>query len=223
MFTTMHALFSIPELLCIIFQMLKKEDQRQCIVVCKIWSEVSLDLLWADVRDVKRLLNILAPVKMKYGEDIKYIFDSPPDHIQWTRFQTKYSHRIRSLRHYEDQKIPSLMDILTSFHASYSSPILPNLRKLHWYWFSVDPTLQMATTFIHRDIQCYHTDIGWQYHSPKEVHAHVAAIPDCMPALTALFLDGNPFPEYTETIVRILRALPYLTQLELPAYSANIQ
>ncbi|KAF5353101.1 hypothetical protein D9758_008702 [Tetrapyrgos nigripes] len=225
--TTMHALFSIPELLWIIFENLKPIDQRQCVSVCTLWSEVVLDLLWADVQDIKRLLNVLAPVQKKYSleddprlrhQNATYIFDSPPDHTRWIRFQSKYCSRIRSIRHWDSQQISSLMDTLTSLHASSStSPILPRLQTL--YWCGPLETLGRATTFMHPDIRNFKTSVGWSLDpNLTELQSYVVTIPNRMPALTSLVLDGFAWPEYTEPIVQILQAFPCITRLDLPAF-----
>jgi len=56
-----------PELLRLIFEKCRKKDNIRHTVVCKAWSEVSLNVLWHDVDDLRTFFHILSSiVQRKY-------------------------------------------------------------------------------------------------------------------------------------------------------------
>jgi len=58
---------SAPELLRLLFEYSSREDNIQNAAVCRTWSEVSLDVLWHDVDELRAFFNTLSPIiKKKY-------------------------------------------------------------------------------------------------------------------------------------------------------------
>lgn len=64
---TPHRIFSIPELLCMIFKSMRDVDNVKNAQVCKLWSDIALDALWSDTQDLHRLFNILSPISLGEG------------------------------------------------------------------------------------------------------------------------------------------------------------
>ncbi|THU75140.1 hypothetical protein K435DRAFT_881526 [Dendrothele bispora CBS 962.96] len=58
-----------PELLRDIFKSSSRNDNIRNALVCKKWSDVSLDVVWHDVhmRDLPAFFNLLAPIKLGSG------------------------------------------------------------------------------------------------------------------------------------------------------------
>jgi hypothetical protein len=70
----MHPLFNVTELLRLILEHLDREDQVNCAVICKTWSEVVLDVVWYEVDNLAILANLLSPVKKRTSErGISYV------------------------------------------------------------------------------------------------------------------------------------------------------
>ncbi|KAF5353065.1 hypothetical protein D9758_008767 [Tetrapyrgos nigripes] len=89
-----HPLFQITELLYLIITHLNRNDQVSCTAICKEWSEVALDIIWAQVDpdDVPAFTNLFTPVKkiVKVAGDRSYTFDSPPSPESFICFKSKY-------------------------------------------------------------------------------------------------------------------------------------
>ncbi|TFK66313.1 hypothetical protein BDN72DRAFT_844529 [Pluteus cervinus] len=71
-----------------------------CTVVCKLWSEIALDLVWHEVSsdDFYHVFNILAPLhKSDEGQFWTYVWQAKPTTADWTCFE-RYRHRIRVLK-----------------------------------------------------------------------------------------------------------------------------
>ena len=52
----------MPELLDLIFGCLGHCDNASNARVCRVWSDVALDLLWREVDDLPRVFQLLAPI-----------------------------------------------------------------------------------------------------------------------------------------------------------------
>ena len=60
-----RSLGHIDELLTMIFSYLDDRDLARAACVCKHWAELSLDTLWFEVNDLKRVLTVLAPLALR--------------------------------------------------------------------------------------------------------------------------------------------------------------
>lgn len=60
--TSINRVFDIPELLSKIFELLHEKDNGVNAQVSRKWSEIALDYIWCDVKDLYRLFTILAPM-----------------------------------------------------------------------------------------------------------------------------------------------------------------
>ena len=69
----MHRILAIPELLDIIFAHLDPPTTAACAVVCKPWSDVALNALWADVDDLQRLIAVLVPLTVRRGVYVRHL------------------------------------------------------------------------------------------------------------------------------------------------------
>ena len=60
--TTVHRVLAIPEIVELVFSFVDESEHVKNACVCKVWSEVALDLLWRRVEDLPRLFCLLAPM-----------------------------------------------------------------------------------------------------------------------------------------------------------------
>ncbi|KAF7985438.1 hypothetical protein HWV62_5171 [Athelia sp. TMB] len=90
----MHRILAIPELLDIILAHLDTPNTAACAAVCKPWSDVALNALWADVDDLQRLIAILVPLTVRRGV---YDMSRAPTRADWKRFEP-YARRPHALR-----------------------------------------------------------------------------------------------------------------------------
>ncbi|TFK60673.1 hypothetical protein BDN72DRAFT_965574 [Pluteus cervinus] len=128
----MHRILQNPELLHMIFSDMKKEENLCNAVVCKKWSEVALDVLWADVTNIYPLVRLLAPITILCNRRREsYCFSRSPTPRDWERF-LRYSRRVRKLEY--DQKALDLHSTLFD-HIARTRPtsvLFPNLISLDW-------------------------------------------------------------------------------------------
>ena len=61
--STSHRVLRIAEIQDRIFSFNEVDDAARCALVCKAWTDVSLDHVWNTASDIVQLLNILAPLK----------------------------------------------------------------------------------------------------------------------------------------------------------------
>lgn len=60
--SAMNEVFKTPELLAHIFSCAEKQTSARCARVCKDWIDAALNSVWADVTDIRPLLEILGPM-----------------------------------------------------------------------------------------------------------------------------------------------------------------
>ena len=60
-----RSLAHIDELLAMIFSYLDDRALAHAACVSKHWCEIALDCLWFEVKDLKRVLSVLAPLTLK--------------------------------------------------------------------------------------------------------------------------------------------------------------
>jgi hypothetical protein len=62
----MHQALQLPELVDQILGHLEKYDQKRCVLVCQLWSEIALDHVWRTVEsngEILLMARIIAPLK----------------------------------------------------------------------------------------------------------------------------------------------------------------
>ncbi|KZP14522.1 hypothetical protein FIBSPDRAFT_1048739 [Athelia psychrophila] len=218
----MHRILSIPELLDIIFSHLDEPTNASNAVVCKAWSEVALNVLWADVDDLQRLIGLLVPLVVKRNV---YTMARSPLPADWKRFEN-YARRVRRL-HYEPTAspwpCPSVFAELASTRLSMH--ILPNLHTLHWLASSSthDPELLLhAKLFLHprlTRLAAYlpiRASDSFIINPPDDFFAEVLAR---APHLVRLDLRMDVPARYISgPVCDLLRALPELEKVVLPEH-----
>ncbi|KAF5366773.1 hypothetical protein D9758_006494 [Tetrapyrgos nigripes] len=208
-----HPLFELPELLRIIIENLGREDQVRCALMNQSWSEVALDVIWVEIDDLRLLLNALSPLKKKSQK--KYEFNPQPNTKSWSRFETKYCSRVRILRHNgsNNYEISSLLNVVLRIRPL--RPLLPNLQVIQWN--GTEKGFDDILIFMHEGVRkCTIIDDNLQ--SGIRLDDLCEAIRSRMPFLTLLKIDMYPYAKYLEPLINLIKSLPHLKSLSLPAF-----
>ncbi|KAF5343582.1 hypothetical protein D9758_012982 [Tetrapyrgos nigripes] len=213
----MHHVLQIPELLRIIFEHGEREAVVQCAQVCRMLSEVALDVLWHTVDSLPAFANLLAPVKKENNNDgVVYEFDPLPGFKDWSRFQSTYCDRVRVLRFKDHDSFSPLLNMIQRLRSL--SPLLPKLHTLDWEG-NHNRFLDSAI-FMHEGVRDYCLRYSLQGHEVTSIAEAVAeAITTRMPSLTALDLHVYPPEEYVEPLLTVFRNLPTLAEITIPAFT----
>ena len=67
---TVHRVFSIPEILELIFSFLDGDSVKSSVTVCKRWSDLALNTLWREVSNPRHLFALLAPMVNPQGSPL---------------------------------------------------------------------------------------------------------------------------------------------------------
>ena len=62
--TAQQRVLEIPEIVELIFSFLDEKSNTNNAIVCRKWSDIALNILWRDVRDIRRLFSLLAPLRL---------------------------------------------------------------------------------------------------------------------------------------------------------------
>ncbi|THU88240.1 hypothetical protein K435DRAFT_782099 [Dendrothele bispora CBS 962.96] len=229
----MHATLRIPELLRSIFENSSREDNIQNALVCKQWSDISLDVVWYDVhmRDLPAFFNLLAPVKLNLiqpenwplEETYGYEFERDPDVNDWGRFCTHYCPRIHRLllecRELQGKVLTAILQYL--LRKKPARPLLPKLTELtchygpqHKRYFG---SLDNLFVFTHEDLK--HISISISLYTNIDASAFFKLLPLQSPNLTHLEFRcaKTGSNAYDEALMECLGGLPSLSTVILPS------
>ncbi|KAF5343527.1 hypothetical protein D9758_012940 [Tetrapyrgos nigripes] len=236
----MHPVLQVVELLHIIFEHLKPKDQFSCATVCRLWSEVTLDILWYELDDLKLpvFASLLSPLKeeenvshqenAENSEDTKlsYAFaDDPPNanSKDWRRFELNYCSRIRVLRfegNLEGMHKHMFSPVLMALQRIRppSSPLLPNLHALTWDGTFYD--FAHSVMFMHEGVRhcCMRYGIDDVPKLDLNEFPLVQAIQTRMLSLTSLELEMVPYEELLGPLAELFGYLVDLTSLLIPIF-----
>ncbi|RDB16527.1 hypothetical protein Hypma_002894 [Hypsizygus marmoreus] len=208
-----HRVLDIPELLDMILRFLDDASNASNARVCKQWSEMALDILWHDVRDLHRLFGLLAPLQ-KTSDD-GYSFVRFPESNDWKRFD-HYRRRVRSLSYHAAESPhplhPSVFDDIARTRTTLD--ILPNMRSLTW-----DAPLPLSVMFMHGCLKVFavHLPGSLRDTSPAPFFHDIAAR---MPGLTHLDLRLSfPMRHIEEDVATLVKSLLKLQKLTLPRHA----
>ncbi|KAE9392001.1 hypothetical protein BT96DRAFT_1058818 [Gymnopus androsaceus JB14] len=88
----------IPEVLENILSHCDAKSNQKNVLVCKLWSEVALDVLWHKVDDLERFLELFGKLdKLERDGSIIFKYAQTPSIAIWQRFEMVYQTRIRIL------------------------------------------------------------------------------------------------------------------------------
>ncbi|GAW03101.1 hypothetical protein LENED_004795 [Lentinula edodes] len=193
-------------------------------VVCKGWSDESLNRLWYQVDDLEQLLSLFGELRAysrPYQEGHYYLYrDGRPTHKGWLRFQTIYQHRIRILGPITDQD--SYLEPLAALAMLRSSgPLLPRLHTLIWENCAFEETRndERCLMFMNESVRTF--KIAGDPADDTIIDS-LETLFSCtsarMPKLTSLEVDFPPLDEYQLPLLDLVRSLPDLTELIIPPF-----
>ncbi|KAJ3906740.1 hypothetical protein F5879DRAFT_613906 [Lentinula edodes] len=193
-------------------------------VVCKGWSDESLNRLWYQVDDLEQLLSLFGELRAysrPYQEGHYYLYrDGRPTHKGWLRFQTIYQHRIRILGPITDQD--SYLEPLAALAMLRSSgPLLPRLHTLIWENCAFEETRndERCLMFMNESVRTF--KIAGDPADDTIIDS-LETLFSCtsarMPKLTSLEVDFPPLDEYQLPLLDLVRNLPDLTELIIPPF-----
>ncbi|KAF9556560.1 hypothetical protein CPC08DRAFT_752475 [Agrocybe pediades] len=209
-----HSVLCIPELLRLTFQLSDPASNAVNARVCKRWSEIALDCLWADVDDLLRLLKLLAPMTVVKGTRNVFDFQRSPQVHDWRRFE-KYAKRVRRLT-YDVKELPSPRVIRFSAFDTLARTrlrldFLPNLQSLTW----IGP-LNYSIIFMHDRIS--HFAISLSGEGPS-LPLYFLDVVSRMPNLITLDIRSSiPMSKIQSEMTAMLGALTHLISVTFPPY-----
>ncbi|THU88239.1 hypothetical protein K435DRAFT_969562 [Dendrothele bispora CBS 962.96] len=217
----MHATLHIPELLRSIFENSSRKDNIQNALVCKQWSDISLDVVWHDVHmhDLPAFFNLLAPVKLNslepgtwlLEETYRYEFERDPDLNDWGRFCTRYC-----------PAFAVCCSIVYLLRKKPAKPLLPKLTELSCYYGPQHKLyfgpLDSLFVFMHEDLK--HISISTPLYTNTDASEFFKLLPLQSPNLTHLeFRCARTVSShsYDEALIECLGGLPSLSTVILPS------
>ncbi|KAE9398143.1 hypothetical protein BT96DRAFT_1020341 [Gymnopus androsaceus JB14] len=195
------------------------ETNQQSVLVCKLWSEVALDVLWYKVEDLERFLRLFGELEEE-EDDETFLYSKMPSVATWQRFEKVYQHRIRilSLCKPHTKYTPAL---ITISRIRSEGPLLPKLHTLEWYGLSGSGLAEPSVMFMHNGIRKFRIDddgLLTRIETNDNITSYCTAINTRMPRLSTLDLCLVPSPTYQRPIIALIQQLPDLEDLSIPAF-----
>ncbi|RPD53877.1 hypothetical protein L226DRAFT_495192 [Lentinus tigrinus ALCF2SS1-7] len=213
--TTTQRVLTIPELLEMIFSFSDSEDLQSSALVCKVWSEVALDIRWRNVDDLPRTLRLLAPIEQCAQG---HRFCRPLEPGDWVRFM-RYASRVRTLvvtpaidKHL---KGPLIFDEIGKTRTTMN--LFPKLTWLTWTSEDGD-RLRLSLMFMHENIKRFAVLLTPSPSYSFQIYFQEIALR--MPKVTRLDLRFSFSVRDIEAgLCQLVGALPKLEDITLPKYT----
>ncbi|PBK84175.1 MFS general substrate transporter [Armillaria gallica] len=131
---------------------------RGPLTVCKLWADITMDLIWRQIGDPSAIFRLLAPVENRPADqgvlyDWNYSFKSLPMPSGWARFDL-YRHRVRIL---DDTSTSTNYRSIISDVAVLgldSTIFLPNLTDFSRFYVQ-DDMWRDSVFFMHEGIETF--------------------------------------------------------------------
>ncbi|KAG9015243.1 hypothetical protein FRB90_004863 [Tulasnella sp. 427] len=136
----------LPELLDIVLSFCSAHDLTSAARVCKIWSEVALDHLWASMTSMVPLYTVLPCIHRIPDGKGYYLIDSLNDQ-QYRRFQY-YAKRVRTFN-LPETETPIPVSLSFTLHQRCAvlraGPLFPRLASIEWV---IDNDVENSVVFL---------------------------------------------------------------------------
>ncbi|KIO26590.1 hypothetical protein M407DRAFT_200248 [Tulasnella calospora MUT 4182] len=136
----------LPELLSIVFSFCSSQDLSSAARVCKTWSELALDCIWADMTSLVPLYSVMPCIRRAMDGKGHYLADVLTDK-QYDRFLF-YAKRVRSLVLPETETpIPVSLSFVLHQRCTILrfGPLFPRLTKVEW---AIDSDVENNVAFL---------------------------------------------------------------------------
>ncbi|KAI5823841.1 hypothetical protein K523DRAFT_376653 [Schizophyllum commune Tattone D] len=145
----MHPCLAIPEILSIICDFLRAEQDEQwrrtwllsLSAACRAFNGPATAALWSSLHGIKQLLRTLPPDNFADRDDFTL-----SKHIRPTDL-VKFNFYARLVQELHVSWLPDTT-CLAALQLSCTAPLLPNLRSLHWYCVGA-PALSFILMLVH--------------------------------------------------------------------------
>ncbi|KIK61981.1 hypothetical protein GYMLUDRAFT_84653 [Collybiopsis luxurians FD-317 M1] len=219
----MHQALRIPEVLREILTRCDDHTNSSAVRVCKLWSDISLDVLWHDIslRPVVRLFGELQNVSKE-----TWTYRATPTVKEWLRFEKHYQQRIHVL-HCSSYKIAHSLEpaLALLLRTKPPGPLLPSLHTIDWTGLAGLGMAELCVMFMHPKVQHFkiasHNDYEDRSHiyDSFQMVSFFEGISSRMPLLLTLEISIFPLPPHQFSIATIIRSLSNLTRISVPAFS----
>ncbi|KAJ6622858.1 hypothetical protein B0H10DRAFT_2011722 [Mycena sp. CBHHK59/15] len=222
----MHHIFFVLEILETILELADKQTQARCAQVCRRWSDVALNLLWAEISTVRDLFSILSPYKYKVRETSPFEFATHPRRVNWLSFES-YSRRVRRISLPANFSLHLYDAILDGFCRTRPHDIhfFPRLHTLTWP-VSYTGSATYPLIFMHKNLTRLTLSIA---SDPDEDVAYDYVCPFFddvawrVPLLTHLeiqtkSIDEDDLPEFRNATTELIQGLTRLECLTIPPF-----
>ncbi|KAG6812043.1 hypothetical protein H0H92_004627 [Tricholoma furcatifolium] len=208
----MDCVLAVPELVDRILQCLDNASNASNARVCKIWSEIALDIIWKEVVELHPLLSLLAPLaKSPSGNKFKRRLE----YSDWDRFE-RYRYRVRKLAYRPSNSVNHCIDKSVFDQIMWtrtSKKMLPKMHTLEWHG-----PLDLCIVFMHKNVETLALSLPLHHHSKvSEAFGDVIARMSNVYKLDLRF--DTSVLSFEADIVRLIQGLPNLEKIILPAFS----
>ncbi|KAG8992519.1 hypothetical protein FRB94_011530 [Tulasnella sp. JGI-2019a] len=160
------AVLKTPEILREVLLLSERPERAKSARVCRAWSSIVIDVLWADLDSIFPLLELIAPLER--DSERRLVFPDLVERVDWGRFDS-YARRVRSLA-YNDTEDRLTQNGYTGiisktiFSDIYinnpkSGPLLPNATKVVWMTYDPDTAL-LLLPFLSDSTLSLHVELG---------------------------------------------------------------
>ncbi|PBK76530.1 hypothetical protein ARMSODRAFT_1011772 [Armillaria solidipes] len=158
----MHRALTIPELIHEIFSHVSTRDLASSVsVVCKQWSDISTEIIWRKLDDLRPLLRLIGEIEVNpYIERGRGRFSCKFTSLyeDWSRFDFYSRHvRVFSLNGSSIDYQPALSDIAM---LRSGMAFLPRLKELEWYGCEGD-SWKSSVFMMHEGITTFTLSVPW--------------------------------------------------------------
>ncbi|KAG8945169.1 hypothetical protein FRC04_001148 [Tulasnella sp. 424] len=198
---------SIPEILSLIFAKAPRQTQAACALVCKNWSEVTLDELWRHLEHIQPILNLITGGRPFYDHDENLDLIGDAD---WPRFR-QYAIRVKSIT-FEEVSVDLPWEEGVAFlgqHHPFGNCLTPKVRRLHWTTLSGEYTTSIMP-FVSHHLKELRLEIHlWQFKARDLFSALIGRTPSLKKLSVKSELGVWPpcvvpsFADWIETCLRL--------------------
>lgn len=242
----LHTVLSDDDLRERILSFSENRDLLQCALVCRVWSDTSLDVLWSSLSSIVPLISILSPLstpnipdnpvnnEVVWGNSPVIGHFHPVDaHVRkfteyitankWDRFHF-YARRVRHLIFSEDD-LRSLSSSITTelLRKRPISSLAPNLKKLDISMRLVHPPASVYSGPIPSMWTCVR-DIGilFMHRSLRELSVW---LPSCTETIKNILKDIEELAPHLQRLTLLATSDHHIgiCEVELKAFIANMK
>ncbi|KAG8961454.1 hypothetical protein FRC00_012218, partial [Tulasnella sp. 408] len=220
--------FSLPELVSMVFASADQATLAACAVVCRAWKESALDELWKHLDSILPLFRLLFDVEALLlsglGGELEFDCVSSINDADWTKFRP-YTQRVRSididsislsLFHSNRALLPA-----AAIHHPFETPLLPHVRKVKC--IACCPACQLSVlTFVSQSTVELELGLDLELNVSREETAPLLrSLRRLSPNIQELVISATGLSVVRDVEIPLsewISSLRQLTKLSLPPY-----